>query len=109
MEVAERVALAPHTTMGLGGPARWFVHARHDADVRAAWAWARERDVPLHVLGGGSNVIIDDTGLEALVVQLDTRGIEWRETADVLEVTAAAGEPWDDFVRCAVAREWAGI
>ena len=95
--------------MGLGGPARWFVHARHDADVRAAWAWARERDVPLHVLGGGSNVIIDDTGLDALVVQLDTRGIEWRETADVLEVTAAAGEPWDDFVRCAVAREWAGI
>lgn len=109
MDVAERIALAPHTTMGLGGPARWFVHARHDADVRAAWRWARERDIPLQVLGGGSNVVVDDAGVDALVVQIDTRGIEWRETADALEVTAAAGEPWDDFVRCAVARAWAGV
>ena len=44
MEIAEQVGLAPHTTMGLGGPARWFAHARHDVDVRTAWAWARERD-----------------------------------------------------------------
>jgi UDP-N-acetylmuramate dehydrogenase len=109
VEVAERVALAPLTTMGLGGPARFFVRARHDADVRAAWAWARERDVPLRVLGGGSNVVVDDGGIDGLVVQLDTRGIEWRETADAVEVTAAAGESWDDLVRCAVTREWAGL
>jgi UDP-N-acetylmuramate dehydrogenase len=42
-------------------------------------------------------------------VQLDTRGIEWRESADTVEVTAAAGEGWDDLVRCAVARDWAGL
>ena len=109
MEIDERVALAPHTTMGLGGPARFFVHARYDADVRAAWAWARERQVPLRVLGGGSNVVVDDAGLDGLVVQLDTRGIEWREGPDAVEVTAAAGEGWDDLVRCAVARDWAGL
>jgi UDP-N-acetylmuramate dehydrogenase len=109
VEVAERIALAPFTSMGLGGPARWFIHARYDADVRAAWAWARERGVPLRVLGGGSNVVVDDAGIEGLVVHLDTRGIEWRETADAVEVTAAAGEGWDDLVRCAVAREWAGL
>jgi UDP-N-acetylmuramate dehydrogenase len=61
------------------------------------------------VLGGGSNVVVDDAGLEGLVIQIDTRGVEWRETADAVEVTAAAGEGWDDLVRCAVAREWAGI
>ena len=95
--------------MGLGGPARFFAHARYDADVRAAWAWARERRVPLHVLGGGSNVVIDDAGLDGLVLHVDTRGIDWREGTDAVEVTVAAGEPWDDLVRCAVAREWAGI
>ena len=95
--------------MGLGGPARFFVHARYDADVRAAWAWAREHKVPLRILGGGSNVVVDDAGLEGLVVQLDTRGIEWREGPDAVEVTAAAGEGWDDLVRCAVARDWAGL
>ena len=95
--------------MGVGGPARFFAHARYDADVRAAWAWARERRVALRVLGGGSNVVADDAGIDALVVHVDTRGIEWRETADEVEVTVAAGEPWDDLVRCAVAREWAGL
>jgi len=109
VEVAERVALAPLTTMGLGGPARFFVHARYDADVRAAWAWARARGVPLHVLGGGSNVVVDDRGIDGLVVHVDTRGIDWRETADAVEITVAAGEPWDDLVRCAVARDWAGL
>ena len=109
MEVAEGTALAPLTTMGLGGPARFFVHARYDADVRAAWAWARERGVPLRVLGGGSNVVVDDAGIDGLVLHLDTRGIDWRETADAVDVTAAAGEPWDDLVRCAVTRDWAGL
>jgi UDP-N-acetylmuramate dehydrogenase len=95
--------------MGLGGRARFFVHARYDADVRAAWAWARERDVPLHVLGGGSNVVVDDAGIDGLVLHIDTRGIEWREGPDYVEVMVAAGEPWEDLVRCAVAREWAGL
>jgi UDP-N-acetylmuramate dehydrogenase len=109
VEIAEHAALAPLTTMGLGGPARFFVHARYDADVRAAWAWARERGMPLRVLGGGSNVVVDDRGIDGLVVHVDTRGIDWRETADAVEVTVAAGEPWDDLVRCAVARDWAGL
>ena len=95
--------------MGLGGPARWFAHARHDVDVRTAWAWARERRVPLRVLGGGSNLVIDDAGVDALVLLIDTRGIQWREDPDIVEVIAAAGEPWDDLVRCAVTRSWAGI
>ena len=95
--------------MGLGGPARFFAHARDDAGVRAAWVWARERSVRLRVLGGGSNIVADDAGVDALVVQVDTRGIEWRETAGAVEVRVAAGEPWDDLVRCAVAREWAGL
>src|SRR3989442_1038268 len=80
VEVAERVSLAYYTTMGLGGPARFFVHARYDPDVRAAWAWARERNVALRVLGGGSNVVADEAEIDALVVHVDTRGIEWRET-----------------------------
>ncbi|HEV8142906.1 MAG TPA: UDP-N-acetylmuramate dehydrogenase [Methylomirabilota bacterium] len=109
VEVAEHVSLAAYTTMGLGGPARFFAHARYDHDVRAAWAWAREHRVGLRVLGSGSNVVADDAGIDALVVHVDTRGIEWRETVDAIEVTVAAGEPWDDLVRCAVAREWAGL
>jgi UDP-N-acetylmuramate dehydrogenase len=61
------------------------------------------------VLGGGSNVVVDDAGVDGLVLLVDTRGVQWREGPDEVEVTAAAGESWDDFVRCAVTRSWAGI
>jgi UDP-N-acetylmuramate dehydrogenase len=95
--------------MGLGGPARYFVEARDEATARAACVWAREHRVPLRVLGGGSNLVIDDAGVDALVMRVALRGVECRELGGAVEVTAAAGEPWDDLVRHAVERGWAGL
>ena len=109
MTVLERVALAPLTTLGVGGVARWFVRATDEATVLTAHAWARERRLALRVLGGGSNLVVDDGEIEALVVQIALRGVTTRETDGVAELTAAAGEPWDDVVRLTVERGWAGI
>jgi UDP-N-acetylmuramate dehydrogenase len=107
--VLERVALAPLTTLGVGGPARWFVRATDEAAVLAAHAWARGRGLALRVLGGGSNLVVADAGVEALVLQMALRGITTREAGGVAELTAAAGEPWDDVVRTTVERGWAGL
>jgi len=109
LEVRERVPLAPLTTLGVGGDARWFVDARDEATVLAAHAWARTQRVRLRVLGGGSNVVVADGGVDALVVHLALRGVTTRETGDAVEVTAAAGEPWDALVRVTVERGWAGL
>ena len=109
LTVREHVALAPYTTLGVGGIARWFVEATDEATLREALAWARARRVPLRILGGGSNVVVPDRGVEALVVQIALRGVTSRETRGGVEVTAAAGEPWDDLVALAVAHEWAGL
>src|SRR6185503_10932198 len=65
LAIAERVPLAPLTTLGVGGDARWFVEATDEAAVRAAYAWARERSVALRVLGGGSNLVVADAGVDA--------------------------------------------
>ena len=105
----EHVPLAPYTTLGVGGPARWFVEAADEAAVREALGWARARGLPLRVLGGGSNVVVADAGVEGLVVRLVTRGVEAREAGGGVELTAAAGEPWDALVARAVAHGWAGI
>jgi UDP-N-acetylmuramate dehydrogenase len=105
----EHVSLASYTTLGVGGPARWFVEAPDEPTLLSARAWAQERGVPLRVLGGGSNVVVADEGVSALVVRLTLRGVDWRETDGAVEVTAAAGEPWDDFVRLTVDRGWAGL
>jgi UDP-N-acetylmuramate dehydrogenase len=106
---AERVPLGPLTTLGVGGPARWYAEARDEADVAAAWAWARRRGVALHVLGGGSNLVVADEGVEGLVLRVALRGVEMREEGATAVVTAAAGEPWDPLVEATVRRGWAGF
>jgi UDP-N-acetylmuramate dehydrogenase len=109
LTVRERVALAPLTTLGVGGEARWFVTASDEATIVAAHAWARRRGVALRVLGGGSNLLVADGGVDALVVHVGLRGVTVRESNGAVELTAAAGEPWDGLVRHAVEHEWAGL
>jgi UDP-N-acetylmuramate dehydrogenase len=95
--------------MGVGGPARFFVEAANEAAVLAAVRWAEERRVDLRVLGGGSNLVVADAGVNALVVKIAPRGVRSHEANGAVEVTAAAGEPWDALVAHAVERGWAGI
>ena len=104
-----RVPLAGYTTLGVGGAARWFLEASDEAALETALRWARARSVPLRVLGGGSNLVVADRGVEALVVRIALRGVTSRPANGAVEVTAAAGEPWDDFVRLTVERGWAGL
>ena len=105
----EQVPLADRCTLGVGGAARYFVDVATEAEVVEAIAWAQRRGVGLRVLGGGSNVVVPDTGVEALVIRIALRGIVTREHADTVDITAAAGEPWDDVVRVTVERGWAGV
>ena len=103
------VALAPRTSLRVGGPAQWFMHALSVDDVAAAHAWAASEAVPLVVLGGGTNLVIADAGVAGLVVAVAPRGLAVTEDADAVTVTAAAGEPWDAVVAAAVARGGAGV
>jgi len=105
----ERVPLAPRCTMGVGGEARYFLEAADEGRVRSACRWAAARDLPVHVLGAGSNVVVADGGVDGLVLGIALRGISMREVSGEVLVTAAAGEPWDGLVALAVERGWAGL
>ena len=79
-------------------------------DVREGLAWARERDLAVFILGGGSNLLIADEGFDGLVLHVDLRGVVVEsEDAAYATVNVAAGEPWDEFVATAVQNGWAGI
>jgi UDP-N-acetylmuramate dehydrogenase len=108
-DTRERVSLAPLTTLGLGGPARWFLPCPDRETIRAGLAWARSAGVRPVILGGGSNVIIPDTGLDALVLHVTIPGLEFRPDHGAVIVTAGAGVSWDDLVRGAVDRGLAGL
>jgi len=105
----EGIPLAPRCTMGVGGPARYFVEALDEATVLAACRWAGARDLSVGVLGAGSNVVVADEGVDGLVLAIRMRGVTTQEASGAIEATAAAGEPWDELVARAVERGWAGL
>ena len=72
------VPLAPLTTLGVGGPARWFVRATSVEEAAAAITWSGDKRVPLFVLGGGSNLVIADAGFDGLVLQVAFGGLDFR-------------------------------
>jgi len=110
MQIDENKPLAPFTTFGIGGPARWFVEARTEGDVVEASEWARDRGIPLFVLGGGSNVLIADGGFGGLVLHVALKGIEEQDVADNRVLfRVAAGEDWAQFVDAATRENCAGI
>lgn len=109
MQVEEQVPLAPYTTFGIGGPARWFAEAATEDDVLEAVAFARGRSLPLFVLGGGSNLLVSDAGFPGLVLRVALKGIEQRPIGAVTVFTVGAGEDWDPFVSLAVSENCAGI
>lgn len=98
--------LARHTTLGVGGPARWFLQARTTDEACAALEEADAKGVAVLVLGGGSNLLIADAGFDGLVVRLpDQAGTVGDDGAWHLP----AGASWDAVVARAVARGHAGI
>jgi UDP-N-acetylmuramate dehydrogenase len=112
MLVQENVPLAPLTTFKLGGPARYFVEAASIAEVEEAVAFSRSRDLPLFVLGGGSNLVVSDAGWPGLVLKIAIAGIDRRNDSNdegKILFDAGAGESWDRFVSHAVRSECAGV
>src|SRR5450432_3406897 len=105
----EHVPLAPFTTFKIGGPARWFAEAASEADVVEGVAFARERGLPLFVLGGGSNLLVSDAGFPGLVLHIALRGIAEADDGSYRTFSVAAGEDWDAFVAHAVAQGCGGI
>jgi UDP-N-acetylmuramate dehydrogenase len=105
----EQARLAEHTTLRLGGPALRFSVAGSAADLVAAVAAADRDGEPLLVLGGGSNLVVADAGFPGLVVRVASTGLAFAAAGDAVEVTAAAGQDWDELVRRCLAEGLAGI
>jgi UDP-N-acetylmuramate dehydrogenase len=128
--IEENKPLAPFTTLGIGGPARWFIEATSEDEIAEAAAWATDRGMRLFVLGGGSNLVVSDGGFEGLVLRVGLRGISFANadpsTASAAADSAqddsiflqgskqrifrvAAGEDWDRFVQRSVEENCAGV
>lgn len=109
MVIQENIPLAPLTTLQVGGPARYFLEAKTVAEVEAGIEFSRLRNLPLFILGGGSNLVVSDKGWSGLVLKVGLAGIEEREQEERAQFTVGAGEDWDKFVALTVERNCAGV
>lgn len=98
MNIQEHIPLAPFATFRIGGEARFFAEVQSLQELKQAIVYAKENNLPIFILGGGSNLLISDEGFNGLVIKISMQGMERREEGDFVFVTAGAGILWDDLV-----------
>lgn len=102
--IEENYSLTSRNTLGLPVSARYFASASDVEELLEALAFARERSLPVIVLGGGSNTVLQER-IDGLVIAVDIKGVAF----EGCEVEVAAGENWHGFVRESLARQRYGL
>lgn len=109
IQVREGVSLKAYNSFGVDVAARWFVETHDDEQVRQSLAYAAERDLPVTLLGGGSNLLLT-ADVESLVLRLAARGIRvLSDDGDRAVIEAEAGEPWHPFVQWTLQQGLVGL
>lgn len=98
------------TTFKIGGNAQFFCTVKNEEELVEALNFTKENDLPFFILGGGSNILISDKGLNCLVIKMEMKGIDFVENEDGnVEVKAQAGENWDKLVNLCVEKRLYGL
>jgi UDP-N-acetylmuramate dehydrogenase len=102
--------LARYTSMKIGGPADYFIDIDNDVALAEVFVALRRHQVPLWILGNGSNVLISDRGVRGAVIHLagEFKKIVWREIGDSIEAVVGAAYAVTQLVRQAARKGYAG-
>ena len=106
MEFRKQVILAPFTTFKIGGPAAWFYTPSDGQELAKALRFAKEQSIPFFCLGGGSNVLIHDSGFDGLVIHLTAMNSIRREGEELI---CGAGAPVTSVTRTAAENGLSGM
>lgn len=110
MNILENISLSQHSTMRLGGNARYLCLAESNQDITEAVAWAEQKQVSIITIGGGSNIIWRDEGFDGLIIVNQILGYQSEAQADdSFLITVGAGENWDSLVERTVGEGLSGI
>ncbi len=76
MDIQQNIPLAPYTTVKIGGPADFFVHTQNTDEFVEALEYGQKNNLPITIIGNGSNILISDSGIRGLVIKNDSEEIE---------------------------------
>lgn len=110
MDIVENVSLKNYSTMRLGGDTKHLIEIKNEAELKQATNWALNKNLPIIIIGEGSNIVWRDEGFEGLIIVNRIGGIEKiNEEDNSVTVKAGAGEIWDKLVEWSVKRDLSGI
>ena len=102
--------LANFTTLGVGGPAAEIVKVKTEEELIAAVKAGDASKTPLLILGGGSNVLISDSGFAGTVIKVETTGNSFEiDACSGGTLTVSAGADWDEFVAFTIEKGLANL
>lgn len=110
MDIHTNIPLKNFTTMKIGGNARFITEVRTPNEVAEVYRNAKSKQIPIFILGGGSNVIAHDEGYSGLVIRMRIPGFEIiADDINNTTIKIGAGEIWDTIVKRAVDMDLSGI
>lgn len=84
--------MSKHTTFKTGGPAEIFVKIDNIEKLKELLQIAKDEQQEIHILGNGSNLLVQDNGIKGIVIRIDIKGINTKENKEKVTVTLGAGE-----------------
>lgn len=110
MEVKEYVDIREYSTLRVGGQFRYFIEIDDPKLLLDVYNFANKKNLPVFLLGGGSNIVFDDGVFENVVVKINFKGFEIiKDTNEKTFIKIGAGENWDSVVERTVSMNLAGI
>ena len=106
MKIRENIPISTLTTMQLGGPARYVIEIEKPEEIPEAYDFAKSKNLPTFILGGGANTIGYDEGFDGVIIKSIIKGIN---QSSPYSITAMSGEEWDAVVAYACERGLTGI
>jgi UDP-N-acetylmuramate dehydrogenase len=104
------VPLKGLTTWKVGGAAEWYLEPRTLAETKIGLAWAKQHDLPITLIGAGSNLLISDRGLAGLVIcTRHLRHVSTKFDNETRSMTADAGKMVASLAWQAARRGWGGM
>jgi UDP-N-acetylmuramate dehydrogenase len=110
MRIQENFSLKEYSYMKIGGLGAFLIEIDDENDIENAIIFAREKELPIHVLGHGSNSIFSEAGLKKVFIKLNTKNIiKTYENNEFVNISVDSGVPWDDLVSWAVDNNLVGL
>jgi UDP-N-acetylmuramate dehydrogenase len=108
--VREYVPLSGETALCVGGVSRYVADITNSQELQEVLVFTQSLDLPLRILGSGTNVVVSEERFPGVTVRMCILGIEKKQEDEIsIEIRVGGGESWDKFVEYAVNNGWSGV